>query len=299
MSLSAKSITSGLLRRLMASERNGLSRVGRLLIRAAEHIQFHGRGIQQDWFFGQPPDLPAIGWKTSNKGKIVYDFGANRGSNIQYYLSRGFDVVAIEANPLLAERLVQSFSKDIRVKVVSACIVPDSEMVDVPFFINNRLDKLSTFVRPAASLEDFEEIRVPARTPASIIREFGEPFYVKIDLEGADHLILNSLLGNGEKPPYISTEAHTLEAFRELIVFGYSEFKVVEGRYVHKCYYSPPETCTKAAYRFDKGESAGPFGEDIPGPWLSADEILAYLCKFGTGWKDIHARRSDLSEEGA
>jgi hypothetical protein len=36
---------------------------------------------------------------------LIYDVGMNDGNDTAYYLSRGFRVVAIEANPVLVEQL--------------------------------------------------------------------------------------------------------------------------------------------------------------------------------------------------
>ena len=35
--------------------------------------------------------------------KLVYDIGMNDGTDSAYYLRRGYSVVAVEANPILAE----------------------------------------------------------------------------------------------------------------------------------------------------------------------------------------------------
>ena len=37
--------------------------------------------------------------------------------------------------------------------------------------------------------------------------------------------------------------------------------------------------------------SSGPFGDDLAGEWMSADEVFHYLSEYGLGWKDIHASR--------
>jgi FkbM family methyltransferase len=298
MSLSAKSITSGLLRRLMTSQRSGISRVGRLLIRAAEHIQFHGRRIEQDWFFGQRPEVAGLGWKTRSMGKVVYDFGANKGNNIPYYLHQGFNVVAVEANPLLATRIATLYKDNPEVHVVNACIVDTDERVRVPFFIHRHNDVLSTFIEPVANADDFIVTEVNAVSPLKLFKEFGAPFFVKIDVEGFDGPLAKSTLIAAPDLRYISAEVHSFLPLCHFVSHGFDRFKVVESPRVGCGFYDIPASGSKERYRFDFHD-AGPFGEDIPGPWLSADEIFTYLCKYGTGWKDIHARRSDCAEEGA
>lgn len=289
-----KPLASRLLRIAMRSKRDGLSPFGTFAQRLANHVTFHANEIERTWYFDRPPSTPAPGWTASMEGKIVYDFGANRGSNVSYYLRQGFNVVAVEANPVLVEHLERRFATDSRVRVVNACLVRDGSQQTVSFFVNTQMDKLSTVVRPTFNSDHFTEILVPARTPGSLVAEFGEPFFVKIDLEGADGLILDSLNGSGITPPYISTEAHSLDVLAKLLAAGYDQFKIVEGRYVHCRYFDLNGNRDRDVYRFEKGESAGPFGEDIPGPWVGADEIVIYISRHGTGWKDIHARRADI-----
>jgi len=45
--------------------------------------------------------------------KVIYDFGANRGDNIPYYLMKSDRVVAIEANPVLCNIIRERFSDEI------------------------------------------------------------------------------------------------------------------------------------------------------------------------------------------
>jgi len=50
------------------------------------------------------------------------------------------------------------------------------------------------------------------------------------------------------------------------------------------------------SFRFETGMS-GPFGDDIPGKWLSADELFDCFAMHGRGWIDIHAKSSLAVEE--
>ncbi|PYX16093.1 MAG: hypothetical protein DMG87_17645 [Acidobacteria bacterium] len=44
---------------------------------------------------------------------IVFDVGMNNGDDSTHYLSKGYQVVAIEANPILVERARARFQKEI------------------------------------------------------------------------------------------------------------------------------------------------------------------------------------------
>ncbi len=41
--------------------------------------------------------------------KIIYDFGANNGDDIPYYLKKAELVVAVEANPSLCQKIEERF----------------------------------------------------------------------------------------------------------------------------------------------------------------------------------------------
>jgi hypothetical protein len=42
--------------------------------------------------------------------------------------------------------------------------------------------------------------------------------------------------------------------------------------------------------------SAGPFGEDIAGRWMTRNNFFRLLSTVGLGWKDIHASRVDAPD---
>ena len=92
-------------------------------------------------------------------------------------------------------------------------------------------------------------------------------------------------------PPFISAESHTIEVFSLLVAMGrYNSFKLVEGCSVSEKYKNHKIISNEGAevYSFPH-HSAGPFGEDISGKWMTADtfyRLLAFEC---LGWKDVHA----------
>ena len=60
--------------------------------------------------------------------KIIYDFGANNGDDIPYYLMKADEVIAVEANPNLCDLIKNRFPKEIidgRLKVENCVIDVD------------------------------------------------------------------------------------------------------------------------------------------------------------------------------
>ena len=233
--------------------------------------------------------------------KIIYDFGANNGDNIPYYLLKSDLVVAVEANPDLSNNIKKRFEKEIinkKLVVLNYVISTERKNEDVDFFIHKTNNHLSRTSPPNNKINNFNKIKIKSKNVINIIEEFGEPYFIKIDIEGQDHLVLKSLFLSKIKPSYISAEAHKIEVFTNLCALGeYKAFKLVIGSDVHKRY-KDLKIKTKNAYlnySFPL-KSAGPFGNDIHGPWMTANNLYQPLSYIGTGWVDIHCSNIDSAD---
>jgi FkbM family methyltransferase len=234
--------------------------------------------------------------------KIIYDFGANNGDDIPYYLLKADQVIAVEANPVLANHIRARFAEAIAAGrlVVEACALTVEESGPaVPFYVHKLNHVLSQFPRPEpAQLAEFDEIQVPSSNVVQLIRRHGEPHYIKVDIEHYDQAILRALFDAGVFPPYISAESHSAEVFALLLTVGrYQAFKLVDGRSV-PARYREARIMTlsgEAGYSFP-AHSAGPFGQDVAGPWMTANNFFRVLGFVGLGWRDIHASRADAPD---
>ena len=126
---------------------------------------------------------------------IIYDFGANNGDDIPYYLLKADLVVAVEANPQLCRVMEQRFStfiKDGRL-VIENCVVNGCGIGNVAFYIPlagiaELSDHHSTFVDPETLPEPFKGrnkyrcIDLPAQKASVIVAKYGTPYYIKIDI---------------------------------------------------------------------------------------------------------------------
>jgi hypothetical protein len=118
---------------------------------------------------------------------------------------------------------------------------------------------------------------LPATTITNLVSEFGNPYYVKIDIEFMDEIILKQLFKANIYPPFISAESHSINIFATLLTLGgYQAFNMVDGPTVSIKY----KNCLishlqgrQERFRFEEG-SAGPFGEVITDPWMTADNFL-------------------------
>jgi FkbM family methyltransferase len=235
---------------------------------------------------------------------VIYDVGANNGDDLPYYLKKADRVVAVEANPLLCTQITARFAEAIeqgRLVVENCVLVSDGQACDVPFFIHCTNDVLSQFPRPD-DIENFHEVRLPAKTVAALFAGYGPPHFIKIDIEHYDEEILRAIFAAGFRPPFLSAESHSIGVFSALVTLGgYDAFKLVEGSEVSdRCRAHPFVTRSgKTDVCSFPDHSAGPFGDDIHGDWMNASEFFRLLAFAGLGWKDIHATNVRLPKADA
>jgi FkbM family methyltransferase len=233
----------------------------------------------------------------NKRKRIIYDIGANNGDDIPYYLKKADLVVAVEANPNLCRIIEERFKSHVlhdELIVCNCVLLEGGQSGSVPFYIHTGNHVLSQFLHPEADLHMYQRVDLPAKSVAQLFHEYGFPYYVKIDIEHYDHVILRAMFENGIVPAYISAEVHNIEVFLLLACLGgYDSYKLVEGKKVSS-------TFKNHSFRNKSGEeitysfphhSAGPFGEDIVGRWHDSEELFRMLKKRGVGWRDIHAKK--------
>lgn len=268
---------------------------------------------------------------------LIYDVGMHTGNDTDFYLKKGFRVVAVEANPDLIRQCQICFSAQIEsgnLKIYPVAISSQNGQVD--FFVNRQKDDWGTiseeFARRNEKLgRSSDIIAVPSMRFEQILKEDGMPYYLKIDIEGADHLCLEALHHFDDRPRFISVESGLLsfdETFTELShlwSLGYRKFKIVNQALNNKIKCPNPPLEGKYVDAYFDGLSSGTFGEEAPGKWMGAEEtfdryraILREQTLFGTsgkyygtrlmkyylrfkkfthqdpiGWFDFHARLGD------
>jgi len=227
---------------------------------------------------------------------LVYDVGMNDGADSAFYLHEGYRVVAIEANPVLCERVREEFSNEIKsgqLTVLNVAVTDYATEKELDFYVNLDVDHWSS-LDPLWGTRDgtrFEIIKVRAIPFTHILAQYDIPHYLKVDVEGADLSVLRQLYGTAKKPQFISVEEHDLEYFPLLWGLGYRGFKIVNQAELPNHRYD--------GWQFKRGTS-GPFGDEAPGQWMPfGDAVLDYMlnirdCRgrhlFANGsWFDIHA----------
>jgi FkbM family methyltransferase len=141
------------------------------------------------------------------KGDVIFDIGANFGQKTDIFLRLGAKVVAVEPDALNQKVLRQSFvdyrllKKPVVIvgKAVSNEIGSQIMWIDEPGSAKNTLNlKWVEVLRTDASRFGkrlgFEQAReVETTTLEELVKFYGLPFYVKIDVEGCEESVLSGL----------------------------------------------------------------------------------------------------------
>jgi FkbM family methyltransferase len=218
--------------------------------------------------------------------KVIYDVGLHRGEDSEFYLKKGFRVVAIDANPEMcatAAQRLRAYCDNGQLVIVNKAIA--TEEGEVTFFKNKNHSEWGTIdhawmARNLRHGDPSEEFRVQAAPLSRVIAEFGAPYFVKIDIEGLDLTAVRSLRGAPDLPRYVSIESEKVsftklrEEFALFTSLGYDRFKLVAQHRVTR--QAPPRPALEGDYvnhRFEVG-SSGLFGEEAPGRWLTAEQAI-------------------------
>jgi FkbM family methyltransferase len=243
---------------------------------------------------------------------LIYDVGMHNGNDTAYYLHRGYRVVAVEADPALAEQARQRFAAELaagRLTLLNVGIAAQDGAAE--FWICDDKSEFNSFDKAFATKRGHtaHAIQISCSRFRGILEKHGTPHYLKIDIEGADLCCVNDL-DPADLPAYVSlelTEPEQLDALRRA---GYDRFKLVRQNdhaavpdltgplatwwmtlkekipLLHKLARRCSRTKSKlrrwarrasrlkpGQWEFAKG-SSGPFGEEAPGAWLDFGETV-------------------------
>jgi FkbM family methyltransferase len=175
-------------------------------------------------------------------GKLVFDVGFNIGQDTAFYLSQGHRVVAVEADPKLAEAGRARFAREVeagQLEIVNVGIAERQGFAD--FWICEGKPEFNSFFKEIAARDGYShhKITVPTAPFGAILDEYGTPYFLKIDIEGHDMLCL-AALASRELPAYLSVESECpidhqppsvedgLRVLWQLRDVGYKRFKLID-----------------------------------------------------------------------
>lgn len=239
---------------------------------------------------------------------LIYDLGFHIGQDTEFYLKKGFDVVAIEANPDLCKRGKDKFSSYIesgQLKLINKAISISNEKIN--FYIHPTQEDWSSCFKEFINDNNVElkKIVVEGITLQELFDIYSVPRYLKVDVEGADVVVAKQLLSMQVKPEYVSFETSRKDyakIFSFLFLSGYSNFQLInQQKYDGLMLKNINKEGMNIDYKFELG-SSGLFGKDLSeDKWITYDELLSRYTKFidlrtldmenlSLGWLDVHAK---------
>ena len=163
--------------------------------RLAALRKVYGVGRSLAIYYGRPwrfRRMDAFYARLIGPGDLCFDLGAHVGNRVRSWRALGGRVVAVEPQPALVRVLRLLYGRDHQVSIVAAAI--GEREGTLPLLLNLVNPTISTasemFIANARAAHSFrgeqwgERIEVPATTIDALVRAYGVPRLVKIDIEG-------------------------------------------------------------------------------------------------------------------
>ena len=167
-----------------------------------------------------------------------------------------------------------------------AIVPPDHEGDTVTFYISSAKSVWGTadidwVARNRARGFEMEELITPAVRLDQVLSDLPEALYIKVDIEGADNIVLEALERTNYLPKYLSIESENREFGRlvaqveHLTTLGYYRFAAVQQATIPGTVLSGRDLNGRSySFRF-RNHSSGPFGPFLPiGTFKSAEEVI-------------------------
>jgi FkbM family methyltransferase len=220
---------------------------------------------------------------------LILDFGLHEGEDTEFYLACGARVIAFEANGDLVKQNTHHFNEDIqagRLEIVTGAIVPPNFAGKYLTFYNDTYKSVwgTTSKQRADHNANLGShviaVTVRAIDLKAILSEIPQVLYAKIDIEGADHCVIETLGLTKSRPEFISIESDKLDLqtvvneIETLEGLGYTRFAAVQqaiipgSRIQGRTFEGGP-----LDYRFKK-HASGPFGPYLKQDYKTAGQVI-------------------------
>jgi FkbM family methyltransferase len=123
---------------------------------------------------------------------LIFDFGFHNGDDTDFYLAKGFRVVAVEADPNLVQKGIARFESHINNNQLAIVNKAVSDTVGVQhFYIHPVKSDWSSCFKELAESDGSKAqvVTVETTSLADLCKLYGVPRYLKVDIEGCDLMV--------------------------------------------------------------------------------------------------------------
>ena len=192
------------------------------------------------------------------KNTLVFDIGMNNGDDTSLLLELGYNVVAVEANPVLVDAAKKRFASEIsqgRLSIAHVALPLGKSKADqagVKFYISKRRDVWSSFYASVGCRgecwqdtecsgtnpkpccrgpENCDAVEVKTVSCLDIMNLYGTPYIMKLDVEGGEPTCIDAAQSLENKPRIVTLERNPWgypDLFDDMKLAGYTQYKLVE-----------------------------------------------------------------------
>ena len=176
--------------------------------------------------------------KLLNPGDLFFDIGAHLGEKSKKLLDKNLKIVMLEPLPQCVKQLKEKFKNNKNIEILQKAV--GRTMGNMTLEVNSKMPTISTMAKHwkngrFSNQKWDQKISVEVTTLAHLIKIYGLPNYIKIDVEGFE---LDVLLGLTRKAGIISFEFtsefldQSTKCLNHLKDIGYDEFNfsIAESR---------------------------------------------------------------------
>jgi FkbM family methyltransferase len=134
------------------------------------------------------------------KGDICFDIGANIGDRVGIFLSLGGRVVAVEPQPHCVRELERQYGANPRVTVLPVAVGARSGTQDMFISDSSTISSMSPgWIEAVKKSKRFPglswdtKISVDVVTVDELVKRFGPPVFIKIDVEGFEEEVIKGI----------------------------------------------------------------------------------------------------------
>lgn len=220
---------------------------------------------------------------------LIYDLGFHNGDDTVFYLSKGYKVIAVEADSTWVLEGSLRFVNEIldkRLVLLHKAVAEYTGTID--FYVHPTKKDWNSCIKEVAESDGSVAmvVKVKTVTLTDLYLRYGLPDYMKVDIEGCELMVAKQVMEFHLKPQYVSFECPKKDyagIFSYLYIAGYKSYQLRNQMNNTQC-------------------PSGLFGDCLPtDKWLSFNEALERYIKYkdlkrldrdelGLGWLDLHAR---------